>query len=39
MKKLFLGLIACASFGVIAGCAETADREGSAVPITGEVNL
>jgi len=37
MKKLLLGLVACAGLAFTAACSETAETE--AVPITGEVNI
>jgi iron(III) transport system substrate-binding protein len=37
MKKLLLGLVACAGLALTAACSETAENE--AVPITGEVNI
>jgi iron(III) transport system substrate-binding protein len=37
MKKLLLGLVACAGLALTAACSETAETE--AVPITGEVNI
>jgi iron(III) transport system substrate-binding protein len=37
MKQLLLAALACASFGMLAACAEDAGEE--AVPITGEVNI
>lgn len=36
MKKLLLAALTCVS---LAACSETADTEGKAVPITGEVNI
>lgn len=37
MKKLLLGLVACAGLAFTAACSETAENE--AVPVTGEVNI
>ena len=39
MKKLLLGLFACAGLALTAACSETPEGEGAAVPITGEVNI
>lgn len=39
MKKLLLGLVACASLAGLAACTDTPPDEGDAPAITGEVNI
>lgn len=39
MHKLLLAAIACASFGLLAACADDPRDNAAAVPITGEVNI